>query len=220
MGPASCFMCRSLHSVLGRLPDTRRMPLFPMEHKYALFVAFATLQAYEQLQLLLSKWKAEVSPEIIHDAAKFGQQRAMDKIYPGLVRIPYQQSPLIDISNALRLQYDMALDETAQLRRHMAADPSSRQSLDAIALPTPVTVSAASRGESSSHAGRISGVPRFDSNAASARSATPAPSARAAVATPPPGGDPDTVRIQPTKLRTVGASTFPWERKKAPGETP
>jgi hypothetical protein len=187
-----------------------------MEHKYALFVAFATLQAYEQLQLLLSKWKAEVSPEIINDAAKFGQQRAMEKIYPGLVRMPYQQSPLLDISNALRLQYDMELEDSSRARRYMAADPSSRKNLEAIALPTPVAVSAASRGESSSHAGRISGVHRLDSGATSARSATPAP---AAVATPPPGGDPETVRIQPTKLRTVGAATFPWERKKAPGET-
>ncbi|MEO8378017.1 MAG: hypothetical protein ABI579_10130, partial [Candidatus Sumerlaeota bacterium] len=105
-----------------------------MEKQYALFVAFATLQAYEQLQHLLSKWRTEVTPDILNDAAKFGHQKAADRMFPGSVRLPFERGPLQDVIAALTLQYDTAAANTAAVIN--VAEESSRRT---VANEAPVT---------------------------------------------------------------------------------
>ncbi len=77
-----------------------------MNQKYAPFVALASLKAYQQLSDLLKRWNEEPSRALIEDAARFGQQKALELMFPGLIKIPFVQDPTRDVVLSLRYMYE------------------------------------------------------------------------------------------------------------------
>lgn len=99
------------------------------DDRFPLFVAYATLQSYLQLETLLAKWKVPPSTDIIKDAARYGCQKAMDVLYPGLMKFPFTQDPWREVVMTLRLQYDANPETADQIqdttRRAPAEDMST-----------------------------------------------------------------------------------------------
>jgi hypothetical protein len=96
-----------------------------MENKFAAFVGYATLVAYRRLDELSQKYGVTPSPDILVDAARYGQQSASERFFPGLVRLPFANSPMPEIIMALRYQYE-ADPDGMQVGKD---DPSSRRNL-------------------------------------------------------------------------------------------
>ncbi|MCC6545711.1 hypothetical protein IT570_00975 [Candidatus Sumerlaeota bacterium] len=199
-----------------------------MEQQYALFVAYATLQAYEQLQHLLTKWRTDVTQEILTDAAKFGHQKATDRIFPGSIRLPFERAALKDILDTLKLQYGVApgkeggpvIDGTEETSRRLRSDrdgdPVTRLT-DQIRTPASghYRIQSASRVEGMQDTNRrisADGVEKLPMPDESSRHRVGSSNRLSKIATPH-AGEP-TARIVPTKLRTIATPAFPWEKKQ------
>lgn len=197
-----------------------------MELEYTHFVAYATLQAYEQLQTLLSKWRTDVTQDILNDAAKFGHQRATERLFPGVERLPFTRAPLQDIIAALKLQYAVAApvaanpDESSRRTPKVDSQPVTRLTEN---IRTPISgqyrVTGSSRVEGMYESRRGTDgsevLPMPDESSHPGRKGSSDRLARVAV-TPRPGDNQgeSTARIQPTKLRAITAPVFPWEKKR------
>lgn len=202
-----------------------------MEHRYALFVAHASIEAYQQLQVLLKKWKTDVTPDIIDDAARFGQQRAMDRIFPGLVRLPFKADPLPDIVMTLRYQYEAEPervrpknpDETTKRMRAAEATSHSNHADTAYRSQQAALHSDATQ-RVSSHSGvqrlqPVATISEHSGGYASAGASNPRERIRAAADAKPDDTQKRAGSMQPTKLKPIGAPPiFPWERKRNPDD--
>lgn len=214
-----------------------------MEHKFALFVALASIKACEELQALVLKHKVAVTDEIVDDAARAGQKRALEMMFPGLVRIPFTQAPIEDIKMAIKYQFGLVTQGGSTLAPTPLAtkEESSRHKMPAsasrykIAGQAKVEASRLSNGEVlkptplavSDETARRGMPPRADET--SRRLSTDV-----GIALPPPvadesshngvyataaGAPAPTEETQPrttgTNLRKIGgAPIFPWEKKK------
>lgn len=76
-----------------------------MHPQYPIYVATATLEAHIQLQDLLARWKVAPSEDILRDAARIGEQRAMQKMFPGEGRPPFELAASHDVFYTLMMHY-------------------------------------------------------------------------------------------------------------------
>lgn len=79
-----------------------------MDLKYARFVAYGTLVAHEYLRKVLRNTQNQITPNLLRDAARIGAKEAKNKIFPGLVRTPFNQNPADDIVLGLKYHYEAA----------------------------------------------------------------------------------------------------------------
>ena len=178
-----------------------------MEHKYALFVACATLAAHTQLQVLLAKYRCSVTPEILQDASRFGIQAALQRLFPGLIRLPFGCDPFPEVVLALRYEYEEDPEKTG------AQAPAGKGGTSSVGT-----------GPSSSR-WKVSGGSRLPERLVPAPAPValpPRPSASAPQGeessrgypfSAPPTAEP---RTSPTNLQKISsAPIFPWEKGKA-----
>ena len=189
-------------------------PLVPcMEHRFTLFVAYATLAAHTQLQVLLAKYRCAPSIEIIQDAARYGVQSALGRLFPGLIKLPFQRDPLPDVVLALRYEHeedpenlgvpvrrpsDSAVPVGASSTRWRVGG-SSRQ-IERPSAIQPAALAAPRPAETD--------APVKASRAFPFAPIAPPPSAGATVEPPAPG------YASSANIPKLGAAIFPGERRK------
>ncbi len=216
-----------------------------MEKNYGAFVGFATLQAHTHLSELLQKHQISPSKDIVEDAARFGQQKALEAMFPGLMRVPFEAKPLGEIILALRYQFE-GDPEGVQAMMREAEESSVRQRSSHPATPTPARkdgtgsrpydpsatswrLAANSRnGDTSARAKAASAVPQYTAGpAVDLGTHEPNPTASRFLSA---AADDESSRngvgagqasggdVSQTRLKKIAAPpVFPWEKKKSAG---
>jgi len=77
-----------------------------MEHKFAAFVAYASLVAQQELAELLRKHRINPTVDVLTDAGRFGIRKAFERFFPGLLKLPFQNDPLPQVVLGLRYLYE------------------------------------------------------------------------------------------------------------------
>jgi hypothetical protein len=190
-----------------------------MEHKFALFVACATIVAHQQLGLLREKWGTglDITREVLSDAARFACNATRDRLFPGLVRLPFDKDPTPEIILALRYQYEHDPEgigstlprEDESSRRRSLSDtraPGVRTSQANVPKLPMTGPSDTSRRRTIS--GGIVPTPLNQ------HPGTQDPSGRRSGVTPIPGAE-TLANQSSTKLQKIsGAPVFPWEKRR------
>lgn len=201
-----------------------------MDQKYAAFVGYASVIAFESLQILSAKHKIVPNIDMITDGARTGVRLALERFFPGLIRHPFSVNPLDDVILSLRYKFEDDPEQISAMfaRQAKPSAPPLPPSWPQDETPKGYRVSASSRsdaGLSDTQQRKI-----FDTSALrrsgqvqipAAFDQTPQPGAqndpsshRATVGSSvPPGAD--ETQAPKTKLQRVGpAPVFPWEKLK------
>lgn len=173
-----------------------------MEPRFSIFVAHATLKAFEHLRDSGGEDTATITETSLNTAAKYGYRHALARLYPGHVRPPFKRDPLPDIVLTLRYQFEedpeklgLSLEETDKL---LEKHQQKKKGVPRSGINTPPTASF----PSSERLSKLNLRPTIHGD----KMDTPPVEAE----TPLPISD-------STSMKKIGSGAgvlFPWEKKK------